>query len=663
LQNISFKEKLKSGENHMINKMKFINITGPKLDIDRVVSNYLSVYPIHLENALTELNTADRLTPYIEANPYKDSAALLESMAKVVNKGDLNLVAKNSPSPADIEALINQIETKSSKLNEKRDLLEKKRAHYEEIIRKITPFKQADFDLSDVMKFKYIKYRFGRIALTNFDKFSKYVYENLNTIFIECSRDEDYVWGVYFAQQVSYVKVDAIFASMHFERSFLPDEYHGPPEEVHAKLTAAYQQVTQDLEENNRQLTRIYEDSKQEINDAYVTIHRLFSNFDIRKQAACTKERSQVFYILCGWMEERNAKKFKEAVKNDDDVFVIIEDTHDSTSSQPPTSLVNRGIFKPFQMFVQMYGLPAYNELDPTKFIALTYAIMFGIMFGDVGQGACLAIGGFLLYQSKRMNIAGIISFCGLFSTFFGFMYGSIFGFEDILPALWLRPMESENMMTVLVLAVAFGVVLIIIAMLINLINALRQKNIGNFLFGSNGLAGMLFYLAVIYIVVCNLLPSIGPVKFMGFLVVFIALCLIGIAFNEPLKALAAKKKFQLHDSKVMFVVQAFFELFEIVLSYATNTISFIRVGAFALSHVGMMSVVMMLSKIENGVSPTSIIIVILGNLLISGLEGLIVGIQVLRLEYYEMFSRFYSGTGKEFKPYQPEGKNLSAEK
>jgi len=646
----------------MITKMKFINITGPKSDIDRVVSKYLSVYPIHLENALSELDKADRLTPYIETNPYKETTTRLESMAKVVNKGNLDLTANNSPTLTQANALIKQIEVKSDKLNEERELLEKKKAHYEEVIRKITPFKQAGFDLSEIMKFKYIKYRFGRIALTYYDKFSQYVYENLNTIFIECSRDRDYVWGVYFSPQVTFVKVDAIFASMHFERSFLPDEYHGPPEDVYAKLMQAYQKVNQDIEECNRQLTGIYDHSKQEINDAYVTIHQLYTNFDIRKQAACTKERSQVFYILCGWMAEKNANAFKNAAEKDEDVFVIIEDDHDGAGAMPPTQLINRGIFKPFQMFIQMYGLPAYNELDPTKFIALTYAFMFGIMFGDVGQGACLAVGGYLLYKFKRMNIAGIISFCGLFSVFFGFMFGSIFGFEDVISAIWLRPMESENMMTVLALAVAFGVILILIAMFIHLINAIKQKNIGAFLFGTNGLTGILFYVAVIYIVLTKLLPALGPTKFMSFLIILIALCLIGIAFHEPLMALVDKQKFQLHDSKVMFIVQAFFELFEIVLSYLTNTISFIRVGAFALSHVGMMSVVMMLSHIENGVNPTSIVIVILGNLLISGLEGLIVGIQVLRLEYYEMFSRFYSGSGREFKPYQPETNRSSAQ-
>lgn len=99
-------------------------------------------------------------------------------------------------------------------------------------------------------------------------------------------------------------------------------------------------------------------------------------------------------------------------------------------------------------------------------------------------------------------------------------------------------------------------------------------------------------------------------------------------------------------EKKGMFIVEKFFELFEILLSFITNTMSFIRVGAFALNHVGMMSVVFLLSDMAQG---GSVVVQVLGNLLVIGLEGLIVGIQVLRLEYYEMFSRFFVGDGKEF--------------
>lgn len=639
----------------MIAKMKFVNITGPKEDIDRVTREYLLRYPIHLENALSELGDTHSLTPFIEDNPYKETAAILGDMAKMISHDDPDQLPC-SKIPPDIldtaHTLISGLQEKSDLLTAKKKQLEETEKHYVELLKEIDPFRGIHFPISKILDFQFIKFRFGRIALNYFDTFSKYVYDNLDTIFYESSRDGEYVWGVYFAPQSTFVKVDAIFASMHFERIHISSELTGPPSESYEKvkkeLTAVRQQITQ----CSLELTNLYYEHKNEIINTYTALRVLSEHFDIRKKAACTRARAEVFYILCGWMEARDVKKLAAEIENDSQVNLLVEECYESPTAAPPTKLRNKGIFKPFQMFVSMYGLPAYTELDPTKFVALTYAFMFGIMFGDVGQGACLVLGGFLLYHFKKMNIAGIISFCGLFSVFFGFMYGSIFGFEHAIPTLWMKPMESENMMTTLILAVVFGVILIIAAMIIQIINSIRQKNIGAALVGTNGVTGLVFYLAVIYIVVTKLLPSMGPTRFMTLLTVLIIICLFAIAFAEPLKAKINKKRFQLHEGPVMFVTEAVFELLEVLLSYMTNSISFIRVGAFALSHAGMMSVVMMLSDIENAATPAGIVIVIFGNILISALEGLIVGIQVLRLEYYEMFSRFYSGTGREFKPY-----------
>ena len=126
---------------------------------------------------------------------------------------------------------------------------------------------------------------------------------------------------------------------------------------------------------------------------------------------------------------------------------------------------------------------------------------------------------------------------------------------------------------------------------------------------------------------------------------------LLAIACKEPLTNKLNKKKELIEGGKGMFVVQAFFEMFEVLLSYFSNTLSFVRIGAFAVSHAAMMQVVMMLAGAENGGTP-NIIVVIIGNLIVLGMEGLIVGIQGLRLQYYEFFSRFYKGDGREFKPY-----------
>ena len=117
---------------------------------------------------------------------------------------------------------------------------------------------------------------------------------------------------------------------------------------------------------------------------------------------------------------------------------------------------------------------------------------------------------------------------------------------------------------------------------------------------------------------------------------------------KEPLSKLIEGKKERSGESAGQFVLEKFFEMFELLLSYITNTISFIRVGAFALIHAGMLSVVLTLAEMSSGAS--GLIINVIGNIVVIGLEALLVSIQVLRLQFYEMFSRYYSGTGREFK-------------
>ena len=135
-------------------------------------------------------------------------------------------------------------------------------------------------------------------------------------------------------------------------------------------------------------------------------------------------------------------------------------------------------------------------------------------------------------------------------------------------------------------------------------------------------------------------------------MVIFLGIPVILFLLKEPLGQLIEGKKPKTEGGVGMFFVQGFFELFETMLSFFSNTISFVRIGAFAVSHAAMMEVVLMLGGITDGVGNPNWIVIVLGNLIVCGLEGLVVGIQVLRLEYYEMFSRFYKGSGKPFVPF-----------
>lgn len=638
----------------MIEKMKFLSITGPKNDIDRVSEQYLSKYEIHLENALSELKTVKDLRPYIEINPYRD---VLQDSKKLISslQNTDSIISESNISIDDATDIINNLTQKINVLNQNRDKLAESLSVLEKSKEKVVPFTNLNYDISTILHFHYIKFRFGRISHEYYEKFENYVYETIDTVLYKCTEDSDYVWAVYFVPDSISDKVDAIYASMHFERFFLPDEYEGTPTDAVKLIDKKINNIKSEIADLDSQIAAALESNKTSLIAAHIKLESYSENFDVRKLAACTKEHISTFYILCGWMSERDAEAFRKEIENDSDTFCIIEDDHNNIISSPPTKLKNPGLFRPFEMFIKMYGLPAYNEIDPTILIGLTYSFLFGFMFGDVGQGLCLLIGGFILYRVKKINLAAIISCCGFFSTIFGFMFGSVFGFEEILEPLWLRPASSMmnlpfigRLNTVFIVAVALGMAIIMLTMILNIINSIRSHDPEKTYFDTNGVAGFVFYTSIVITIVLFMSGKALPASIV--LVIMFVIPLLIIFFKEPLTSLVEKKAEIMPAEKGMFIVQGVFELFEVLLSYFSNTLSFVRVGAFAVSHAAMMEVVLMLAGAEAG-TPNWVVIII-GNLFVCGMEGLIVGIQVLRLEYYELFSRFYKGTGREFRPY-----------
>ena len=520
----------------------------------------------------------------------------------------------------------------------------------------LAPFRPLNFNLHNVLQFRYIKFRFGRVPVDYYHRLEKYVYSDMDALFIEGGKDDSYVYGVYFVANKAADKTDSIFQSLHFERIYLPDEYQGNTEEAYQKLEREIEDITAKINGIDDEIKLTLAKKAGRLLEARNRLEMLCENFDVRKVAACVEDQHEDFYILCGWMAEKDVESLLKEVKNDPNIFIFVEEDNSGYFGAPPTKLENPKLFKPFEMFIRMYGLPAHNEMDPTIFLALTYTFIFGAMFGDVGQGLCLAIGGGLLYKFKKIDLAGVISLAGIFSTFFGFMFGSVFGFENIIEAKWLHPISAMTSLpfvgqlnTVFIVAIAFGMGIILLSMIFQIINSLRAHDLENAWFSPNGVAGLIFYGSVVLAIVLFMTGHKMPANIL--LAVLFGVPVLMMVFKEPLAKKLEKRTGKTEGGKVMFFVQAFFELFETMLSYFSNTLSFVRIGAFAVSHAAMMEVVLMLGGATQNSSPNWIVIVA-GNIFVCLMEGLVVGIQVLRLEYYEMFSRFYKGSGREFKPY-----------
>jgi V/A-type H+-transporting ATPase subunit I len=305
-----------------------------------------------------------------------------------------------------------------------------------------------------------------------------------------------------------------------------------------------------------------------------------------------------------------------------------------------PSALHHPRLLRPFFALVKNYGTPRYGEIDPTLLFAVTYVAMFGMMFGDVGQGAVIAAAGIFL-RRRLGSFAPFVLALGLSSVAFGFIYGSVFGYEGtIIHPLWMSPLHDPILM--LNVALFWGMGFIVLATALTVRNRLVERDYRQALLDSKGLAGLLFYLGMIFALFRGLGLIYGGIRGEFGLTEQLAVAL-------PLAAVLAYKWSHLHGplgEKVLVVV---IEGFETVMSYVSNTLSFLRVAAFSLNHVALAIAVFTLAGMMDTAGHW--ITVVLGNVFILVLEGAIVAIQVLRLEYYEGFSRFFSGDGREYRP------------
>lgn len=636
----------------MIEKMNFVTLAGPKSEIDYLVNHYLSKHDIHLENALTEFSSSDQLISFTEENPFKEILNKSHELMQLVKNPDS--AKKEKIGVVKAEKFIYQISEELSDTREQIAKLEEKKIELNNDFDILSPFKTLNYDLNKICDMEFFNYRFGRIPKNLFDKFESYLDPDLNEIFITCLVENDYVYGVYFSPIENFDEVQKDFKNLQFEEITIPKQYKESPDKECVAITQKIADLDGQIKVLEQQLEDIVEKHKDKLVSSIHRIETAFNNFDVRKLAAVTRDSGVTFQVLCGWMTVKEAKKLQKETDDDVNVVCIVSDDVDDHKTTPPTKLKNSRFIRPFEMFVKMYGLPAYNEFDPTLFLTLTYAFIFGIMFGDLGQGLCLFIGGLILYKVKKIDLAGIVCAAGFCSCIFGALFGSVFGFE--FESL-INPLNSKvtlpflgEINTVLVAAFLFGSFVILTTMILNIANAIKQKNLGKALLGPNALTGFVFYGSIIAVILLYMTGHSIPGTLL--LIVMFILPLILMFLEVPLKNLLNKNKPLIEESKGMFAATAFFELFDYLITYLSNALSFLRIGVFAISHAAMMQVVMTLAGAESGGS-ANIFVVILGNLIVLAMEGLVVGIQVLRLEYYEIFGRFYDGTGREFVPYQ----------
>ena len=291
------------------------------------------------------------------------------------------------------------------------------------------------------------------------------------------------------------------------------------------QIKKEYKENQEKLKEIDKNLEKIKEENIEDLKNLPKTI-------DFYKKSSKLKDKmlkGRKYFYLSGWVPQSKLQVVKDTVDKYEDSLVD-QKKNSQTIANPPTKLKNNKIARPFEFLVNMYGAPNYNELDPTGFFAITYMLLYGLMFGDLGQGLIFVLASFLI--EKKSKIFGqLVRRIGFSASFFGLMYGSFFGIEDLIPTLLIKPFD--NILKVLVASVAFGVILLLISYILGIYNKLhKQKDLEEGVFGKEGIAGLIMMISFILIIL-NIV-KVNPIP-MSVSVILLILSIVLMVFKQPI--------------------------------------------------------------------------------------------------------------------------------
>ncbi len=563
-----------------------------------------------------------------------------------------------------IDQIEQEVKQTSDQLNNERKRIEQ----LEGTLNQLEPVSDVDLDIASLRNSRYLYSILGLIPAANVERLQTSL-ARVPNIFLTLRSDPQKLVVFLAGTRANSDVLERAARSAYLNPLTLPEEYSGKPAEIIRSIRSTIENSRRKIEEAQQNLARLAETRGEQLRDLAWRAHasRVLSDAILRYG------QLRHTYVITGWVPVVDLDHLVERLKHASGEIIIesIPTTRSGHNSNVPVALLTNKYLKPFQMLVNTYARPQYGELDPTLLFAFTFPFLYGAMFGDLGQGLVLLVLGLLIHNKvimKGMSGLGLlIAYCGASAAIFGALYGSVFGFEGEhfektfgfpFHPLWLSPINKTNILQVLILAIDIGIVMLLAGFLLGIFNHFRSRNWGHLVFGHNGILGLLFYLSFLGLlgsvklpIVPRIATAIGslPLPFPILALIFA----LGIMFSEALMNLMEGHRpvIEAHGvgGFIMYLVQAFMDLFETVISQLSNTLSYVRVGAFAVAHGGLSLAIFNLAGDTPNIGFW--ITVIIGNIFIIGFEGLIVGIQTMRLHYYEFLGKFFTGGGMRFEP------------
>jgi V/A-type H+-transporting ATPase subunit I len=447
-------------------------------------------------------------------------------------------------------------------------------------------------------------------------------------------------------------------------RTYHAEMFQMPPD-LPNNVGEAYKEVKKRLKDNEEKekmvcesLKKLGEENKDKLASWKETSENILALLSAEKKILQSGRLAKVK----GFVPKNKYKDLTVAVNNkmDGKVLVLENDAiHAEHTVEPPTKITHGRFVKPFEEITKLYGLPNYSEVDPTPLLAITFPIIFGLMFGDFGHGLVLLLGGLIVgslikgNQSMK-NVCWIIAACGIGAITAGLLFGEFFG-QPVFEAIWFRP--TESVFTFLLFSLFVGIIQITAGIAIELVNYLLKHNVADALL--TAAPKIAFFVGGVYLIAAYQLDFAAWLS--GPILVPLIPFIIMVA-GKPMYTMIAKPVV-IHANEhpeQETLVGRFFEGGDFLTRLLSNTISYSRILALLMAHWALLLVVYTVAELINPpTAPTTLgfiiagIVIVFGNIFVLALEGLIVFIHTLRLHFYEWFSKFYSGAGTEFRPFK----------
>ena len=558
------------------------------------------------------------------------------------------------------------MEEQSANLLGNRQRLIQRRKELTNTSEQVSSYRGLEIPLDGPDQFSFLHFVTGSLPAQNFEGLGNEVGDNVALLPLAQLKGQQSIVAITTRQ--GQPALEKMLQQAGFQREMLPVVEGATVDRLSEETEREHEQLAAELEQLNGKLKTIAAEFAQPLAEI-----EGFVDMECRLLDASQKfPRTEAAVLIAGWVPADDITALEQRLGETTDGRYALQTSPPDASMQEqiPVLLKHSWLLRPFEVLVSTYGLPNYQELEPTFFVALSYIVMFGMMFGDAGHGMVLAAGGLIALlagKSQKVRDFGVLLlFAGSSSIIFGVVYGSYFGIEVFKKyALWHDPLEGDPM-RLMYGAIGIGVVMISIGLILNIVNRFRRGDVIGGILDKFGLIGLLFYWGTLVLLMNG--ATIQSRGLMGAsIILFLVVPIVGWSLKGPIEHFMSHKTGEhgeANEGLAGAIMESCVGAFEAVLSYLANTISFVRLAAYAMSHAALLFAAFMLAAVVRdipfGGGLWSLLVIILGNLVAIVLEGIIASVQALRLEYYEFFGKFFTGNGQPFEPFRvfPHGKD-----